>query len=147
MSIDEFERDNGESFMLLKDGTHLIKVAGISYENRQEHIEKMTGEEEIELKREKENEFDENAIAIYVTLENGKEKIGYIPADLAGKLAKIMDSGDELHIEFYCFTTQTYTHSDYKVSYRGLIVKLKEKIYEHKLFRLRELFKGNANSQ
>lgn len=152
-AIDEFEDDKENRFLLLNDGTHLIRLAGISYENRQNLLEKMTGKEKIELKREKENKHDENAIAVYATIKNKKQKIGYIPSVLTSKMAKIIDSGDKLHVKFNCFTKETYTNWDvtddgnghkeyeeYEVSFTGMVMQLKEKIYEHRLFRIHKLF-------
>lgn len=50
----------------------------------------------VTLRREPTNEHDENAIEVLVPgLGRGKSMIGYIPRDLAARLAPSIDRGDE----------------------------------------------------
>lgn len=48
----------------------------------------------IELSREHDNDYDENAIAVYVDGEHA----GYVPRNVAKKLAPLMDDGAELAV-------------------------------------------------
>lgn len=75
-------------------------VSGTSYEDRQSVIKKMKKETPVYLKREPQNPFDSNAIAVYEAINH--KKIGYIPrvqnyfSDKAYRnsaLAKLMDDG------------------------------------------------------
>lgn len=69
--------------------TMIIPVVGVTFANeedgskRQDIIRKLSGEEEVYLKREPENKFDSNAVAVMVVGKNGDLKIGYIKAELA----------------------------------------------------------------
>lgn len=70
-----------------------LKVAGVTFENRQSIIKNMDILDPIFLKRERSNPHDSNAIAVYHV--NG-QKIGYIPRENAKELAIIMDKGQEV---------------------------------------------------
>jgi len=48
------------------------------------------------LVREADNEFDPNAIAVFVRTVTGNRQLGYIPKDVAAKLAPLMDEGADL---------------------------------------------------
>lgn len=77
------------------------KVVGVSKKNpdgisRQALIKKLAIEgEPLQLEREPANEFDPNAIAVYID----DFQIGYISSDLARTLAPIMDSGGKVKAE------------------------------------------------
>ncbi|MGL5417342.1 MAG: HIRAN domain-containing protein [Clostridium sp.] len=65
------------------------KVVGVTFEGRQRLVPKCRSGSKLRLVREKNNPYDENAIAVY----NGLEQIGYIRRELAMELAKKIDSG------------------------------------------------------
>jgi len=70
-----------------------IKVAGVTYENRQDTIKDLNEVvDELELVREPSNQYDENAIKIMIKESN--IDIGYVPRNVAKALAPIMDSGE-----------------------------------------------------
>jgi len=76
----------------------ISKVAGVTMDNRQRLIERLTtyqpDEITVSLRRDKANIFDPNAIAVVATVESkGSAVIGYIPALAALKLARLMDVG------------------------------------------------------
>ncbi len=75
------------------------KVAGISFEGRQRTVEVLEENEELILKREKDNKFDKNAIQIF---NKTGIMISYINKVLAGDMAKLMDSG----VDFNCRVMQ-----------------------------------------
>lgn len=67
------------------------KVAGVTFENRQEIVFRLNEGEKLLLLREPENSFDSNAIKVV----NGKEKqIGYLNAKLAKHFAPLLDRGE-----------------------------------------------------
>lgn len=70
-----------------------IKLSGVSF--CQKAIQECRVGQEVFLKREPENEYDTNAISVIL----GKEKIGYIPADIAKKMSPPLDSGKVQVIE------------------------------------------------
>ena len=76
-----------------------VRVAGTTFENRQErlqflkqfHLNDLT----VTLKREPDNEFDSNAIQIIVHIKPilRRTVIGYLPKELARELSKVIDIG------------------------------------------------------
>jgi hypothetical protein len=93
---------------------HNIRVAGVTYENRQSHLAKLTGNEPVRLIPEPTNEYDPNAIAVHIAvkedhlvemIENGEitdtvhndalqtvvRHCGYIPRELAKDIAPFLD--------------------------------------------------------
>lgn len=80
------------------------KLVGVTQDNedgpsRQLIIKKCVGADEVLLlERETNNSYDSNAIAVYVApdddpWDDGEYQIGYISADLASRLAPIIDAG------------------------------------------------------
>lgn len=63
-------------------------IAGYKYYEGEEVIKELKEGEELNFKRQKDNEFDEKAIEIYT--KSGK-KLGYVPMDLNFIPANIMD--------------------------------------------------------
>lgn len=77
----------------------VIRVAGTTFENRQERLQflKLFQIEtlKVTLKREEENPFDRNAIQIIVHIPeiNRKTVIGYVPRGLARELSRVIAAG------------------------------------------------------
>jgi len=73
----------------------LSKVAGVTFEGRQDVIEAMHGNEAVQLRPEPQNQYDANAIAVWVAFppESGMEAahIGYLPKEIAAQVAPHMD--------------------------------------------------------
>ncbi|MYA80721.1 MAG: hypothetical protein F4X39_09390 [Acidobacteriia bacterium] len=67
-------------------------VAGVTF--RQEVIEQCEPGDDIALVREPKNQRDENAIRV----ESEYGHLGYIPADIAPKMARRLDRGDSFHV-------------------------------------------------
>lgn len=85
------------------------KLVGVSFEGRQETISQMDGSEQLRFRREPENEYDSNAIAVdALTVVQGTSTedvhkkwlpIGYIAKDKNSELASVLDEGKEASIE------------------------------------------------
>lgn len=78
------------------------KLVGVSFENRQELLKKVSLSTKIKLIREKNNIHDKNAIGVLASVERFNKitgwtmtwvHIGYIPADLSMKLSPLADRG------------------------------------------------------
>lgn len=67
-----------------------IKLAGVTFENRQETIARLSSGEPCQLIPEPENQFDKNAIAVFVTLDGEPAHIGYVPRQLAEWIAPLL---------------------------------------------------------
>jgi len=70
----------------------LIRLAGVSHENRQYIISNLSIHDAINLKRDYYNKFDKNAIGVF---NNSGESIGWIPRKIASSLAPRIDDGIE----------------------------------------------------
>lgn len=68
------------------------KLAGVTYDNRQQLISALRDGDELEFCREPDNLYDTNAIAVYNEYGN---QLGYLRADLASELGPLMDEFPE----------------------------------------------------
>ena len=76
------------------------KVAGVSFEGRQDVIGGLHAGAELELKREPENEFDSNAIGVYY----GRLKLGFIKKAIAAHIAPLIDGGERYRAQIASLT-------------------------------------------
>ena len=81
------------------------KVAGVTFENRQEAIKNLSqydpSEITINLTRDPGNPHDGNAIAVYAAVEGkGLYFMGYLPKALAAFVAPVMDTGRVVQAAF-----------------------------------------------
>ena len=75
--------------------TFETKVAGVTFEGRQAVVASLQYGEAVVLKREPSNRYDANAIR--VERVDGAQ-IGYLPKELAARIAPVMDAcGEPLH--------------------------------------------------
>ena len=69
---------------------HSTKVAGVQFDGRQSAIAFCQGGDAVTLRREPENHYDRNAIAV----DSAYGNIGFVPKGLAAHLAPRLDSGE-----------------------------------------------------
>lgn len=74
---------------LAKQDKFYTKVVGVTFEDRQSSLAKLTMGQQLELRHECINPHDENAVAVYA----GTEKIGYLKRNMAKSLAPNFDKG------------------------------------------------------
>lgn len=63
--------------------------------SRQAFLKTCSSGDPLVLKREPKNKYDRNAIAVF----RGTDQLGYLSKEVAGELAKLMDTGKELTAE------------------------------------------------
>ena len=68
-----------------------VKVAGVTYEGRQEYLAKLIGNEPVRLIPEPENPHDSNAIAVHIAIGDKVLHCGFIPRELAAEIAPVME--------------------------------------------------------
>lgn len=68
-----------------------VRVAGVSYEGRQDHLAKLSGNEPVRLVPEPNNQYDSNAIAVHIAHTGKVLHCGYIPKEIAAKIAPLME--------------------------------------------------------
>ena len=79
--------------------TIISKVAGVTYESRQETIAKLKGDEPCRIVPEPDNPWDANALAVHVAVAPGEIKhVGFIPRDLAAQIAPFLE-GEQIDVE------------------------------------------------
>lgn len=78
-------------------------VAGTTFNNRQGYIcyiAKNSNKAYVSVRRDKNNKFDANAIKVIGHVNGGKHvELGFIPKELAAKIAPVMDSGKRPWVE------------------------------------------------
>lgn len=88
----------------MENGFHSkIKVMGIHVDKRRENIQKyVKSGSKFELKREPDNQFDENAILIELPVRGGQFNLdlGYVPRETAAEIAPLIDSGIDFKTTF-----------------------------------------------
>lgn len=71
------------------------KIRGVSKGNRQEYIQSVFPGDQLDLRREPDNLYDENAIKVFAG-DYSDDDLGYLSKDLAERLAPILDSYKQL---------------------------------------------------
>ncbi len=81
----------------LSKATAQISVAGTSFGNRQEILAELTAanpaDVNVELRRERDNLIDRNAVVVVFCFGDTTVKAGYIPTRAAALIAPLMDAG------------------------------------------------------
>lgn len=106
-----------QAWAIIKGRKVYTNVAGVSYNNRKAVLAQVVtafadkAEIHTRLEREPNNEYDKNAIKVNVYFGSIEDTIpvqlGYLPADLAKKVAPIMDKGIEIKPHIY--KTESWT--------------------------------------
>ena len=82
---------DGDRYRTIGDASEFFtKVAGVSFEGRQDVLGGMRAGEPLELRRQADNAFDANAIAVYY----GSLHVGYIKKEIARRIAPNIDGGE-----------------------------------------------------
>ena len=97
ISLKEYLAKNAEYVVLkkiIKIGDFIMefytKVAGVTFDNRQRLIRRMSVGERVSLVRDPYNPYDSNAIKV---INSNGDQIGFIAKELASSMAYQMDSG------------------------------------------------------
>lgn len=81
----------------------VIKVSGVTYDNRQERIAQLSKIDPVRLEPEPENKFDPNAIAVIVMHKGQRFHCGYVPRELAARIAPLLE-GESLMVKIKAVT-------------------------------------------
>ena len=69
----------------------MVKVAGVTFEGRQGIISMLTGKEPVKIVPEPDNQYDPNALAVWVNRGGELARVGYVPRDLAATFAPLLE--------------------------------------------------------
>ena len=89
------------------------KIVGVTFEGRQDVINQMFGNEQLRFRREPENEYDPNAVAVDALVQAGADQerwlpIGYIARDKNSELAELLTDGRYASISVASITGGEY---------------------------------------
>lgn len=80
------------------------KLVGVTFEGRQAVISTLKGNEPLRVRREADNEYDPNAVAVDVKIGEELLPIGYIAKDKNLEIAKSLDAGIPVEIKLASLT-------------------------------------------
>lgn len=80
------------------------KLVGVTFEGRQAVISTLKGDEPLRVRREADNEYDPNAVAVDVQVGEELLPIGYIAKDKNLEIAKSLDAGIPVEIKLASLT-------------------------------------------
>jgi len=69
----------------------IVRVAGVTYNNRQNVLAQMTGNEPCMIVPEPENLHDKNALGVWVALKGERFHVGYVPREVAAEIAPLLE--------------------------------------------------------
>ncbi len=103
--------------------TIVCKVAGVTFDGRQEIISKLKGDEPCRISPEPTNKYDPNALAIHVAVAPGEVKhVGFVPRDLAKQIAPFLE-GEQVMCELLEITGG-FEIRDGEIAARGLRIRI-----------------------
>ena len=94
-----------KAWAIVKASTVETKVSGVTYGKRQTALEHLTrydvSDISVNLARESANEYDNNAIAVVVSVQDkGSYTVGYLPRMIAATIAPLIDAGKAVRATF-----------------------------------------------
>lgn len=69
----------------------ITKVNGVTFEGRQENLKQVHEGDDAKIVPEPTNEYDSNALAVYIATGGGVLHCGYIPRDLSIIIAPLLE--------------------------------------------------------
>lgn len=76
----------------------VIRVAGVTYEHRQDIIALLSPSDPCRLEPEPQNAYDPNALAVKVSYKGFAYHVGYVPKEMAALIAPHLD-GENLMVQ------------------------------------------------
>lgn len=74
----------------------VARVVGVTFEERQQLLDKITPETSMMLERDRRNEYDFYAVKVMALVDDQWQHIGFIPKTMSKKLSNSLDQGAEL---------------------------------------------------
>ena len=82
----------------MKEVNYHSKIVGTTFENRQDILAHLEGDESLRVRREPENQYDPRAVAVDVDIKGKWYPVGYIAKDKNKDIAEALDAGREVEI-------------------------------------------------
>lgn len=83
----------------MKEVNYHSKIVGTTFENRQDILAHLEGNEDLRVRRESENQYDPRAVAVDVDIKGKWYPVGYIAKDKNKDIAEALDAGREVEIK------------------------------------------------
>lgn len=83
----------------MKKVNYHSKIVGTTFENRQDILAHLEGDESLRVRREPENQYDPRAVAVDVNIKGKWYPVGYIAKDKNKDIAEALDAGREVEIK------------------------------------------------
>lgn len=83
----------------MKEVQYHSKIVGTTFENRQDILAHLEGNEELRVRREPENQYDPRAVAVDANIKGKWYPVGYIAKDKNKDIAESLDAGREVEIK------------------------------------------------
>lgn len=74
-------------------GTMVAKVTGVTFDGRQENLQRVDENTELKLERDRRNTHDFHAIKVMALVDNEWKELGFVPASMNKEIAQAMDNG------------------------------------------------------
>ena len=82
----------------MKEVNYHSKIVGTTFENRQDILAHLEGDESLRVRREPENQYDPRAVAVDVDIKGKWYPVGYIAKDKNKDISEALDAGREVEI-------------------------------------------------
>jgi single-stranded-DNA-specific exonuclease len=115
---------------ILNQEEFCTKIVGVTFADRQQEIRRITDGEAVELRREADNVYDQNAIGVYYN----NTLIGYLNTHLARNLAPALNQG----ISYQAYVTQVTGRNKGKLGVNICVQKAAGKKSQEELAKVRE---------
>lgn len=83
----------------MKEVNYHSKIVGTTFENRQDILAHLEGNESLRVRREPENQYDQRAVAVDVSIKGKWYPVGYIAKDKNKDIAEALDAGRDVEIK------------------------------------------------
>lgn len=83
----------------MKEVNYHSKIVGTTFENRQDILAHLEGNESLRVRREPENQYDPRAVAVDVDIKGKWYPVGYIAKDKNKDIAEALDAGRDVEIK------------------------------------------------
>ena len=83
----------------MKEVNYHSKIVGTTFENRQDILAHLEGNESLRVRREPENQYDPRAVAVDVDIKGKWYPVGYIAKDKNKDIAEALDAGRGVEIK------------------------------------------------
>lgn len=81
----------------LKPRKIIARIAGVTFEGRQEKIAHIKSDTQIKLERDRRNEYDFYAVKVLALLNGTWEHVGFLPKTMSRNISKSLDEGVALN--------------------------------------------------